>query len=148
MRLNAAEAAIECCCRPCNCCHGNAKGSGGMHMQCHGLEAAPKSEMSTQASPRCAMQLWWSVEREGRCNVVRRANAQQPKLFVGMILILIFAEALALYGLIGKPPACLTAAALALPTPPQYCCNLFCAFECLHAHKPVSMTIGEGVAVA
>jgi len=34
---------------------------------------------------------------------VRRANAQQPKLFVGMILILIFAEALALYGLIGAP---------------------------------------------
>ena len=32
---------------------------------------------------------------------VCRANAQQPKLFVGMILILIFAEALALYGLIG-----------------------------------------------
>ncbi|KAJ4964840.1 hypothetical protein NE237_016689 [Protea cynaroides] len=31
-----------------------------------------------------------------------RANAQQPKLFVGMILILIFAEALALYGLISK----------------------------------------------
>ncbi|KAI8531341.1 hypothetical protein RHMOL_Rhmol11G0129000 [Rhododendron molle] len=30
----------------------------------------------------------------------QRANAQQPKLFVGMILILIFAEALALYGLI------------------------------------------------
>eukprot|EP01018_Ginkgo_biloba_P014340 Gb_06931 [translate_table: standard] len=29
-----------------------------------------------------------------------KANAQQPKLFVGMILILIFAEALALYGLI------------------------------------------------
>jgi len=29
-----------------------------------------------------------------------RANAQQPKLFTGMILILIFAEALALYGLI------------------------------------------------
>ncbi|KAL8116099.1 hypothetical protein AgCh_022552 [Apium graveolens] len=29
-----------------------------------------------------------------------RANAQQPKLFVGMILILTFAEALALYGLI------------------------------------------------
>lgn len=34
--------------------------------------------------------------------VVHRANAQQPKLFVGMILILIFAEALALYGLIGE----------------------------------------------
>lgn len=33
-------------------------------------------------------------------SVVSRANAQQPKLFVGMILILIFAEALALYGLI------------------------------------------------
>merc|ERR1711988_755527 len=29
-----------------------------------------------------------------------RANAQQPKLFVAMILILIFAEALGLYGLI------------------------------------------------
>jgi len=29
-----------------------------------------------------------------------RASAQQPRLFVGMILILIFAEALALYGLI------------------------------------------------
>lgn len=36
-----------------------------------------------------------------------RANAQQPKLFVGMILVLIFAEALGLYGLIGK---CLTKA--------------------------------------
>nr|CAB3479507.1 unnamed protein product [Digitaria exilis] len=29
-----------------------------------------------------------------------RANAQQPKLYPGMIIILIFAEALALYGLI------------------------------------------------
>merc|ERR1719382_2184345 len=29
-----------------------------------------------------------------------RSNAQEPKLFVGMILILIFAEALGLYGLI------------------------------------------------
>jgi len=29
-----------------------------------------------------------------------RATAQQPQLFVGMILILIFAEALGLYGLI------------------------------------------------
>merc|ERR1719297_263679 len=29
-----------------------------------------------------------------------RANAQQPRLFGGMILILIFAEALGLYGLI------------------------------------------------
>ena len=29
-----------------------------------------------------------------------RANGQQPKLFVSMILILIFAEALGLYGLI------------------------------------------------
>ena len=46
--------------------------------------------------------------------VHRRANAQQPKLFVGMILILIFAEALALYGLIGaelygKKSSCLLA---------------------------------------
>ena len=29
-----------------------------------------------------------------------RANARQPKLFVGMLLILIFGEALALYGVI------------------------------------------------
>merc|ERR1719499_2842490 len=29
-----------------------------------------------------------------------RANAQQPRLFVGLILILMFAEALGLYGLI------------------------------------------------
>jgi V-type H+-transporting ATPase proteolipid subunit len=29
-----------------------------------------------------------------------RANAQQERIFVGMILILIFAEALGLYGLI------------------------------------------------
>eukprot|EP00484_Ammonia_sp_Unknown_P000441 CAMPEP_0197022746 /NCGR_PEP_ID=MMETSP1384-20130603/3563_1 /TAXON_ID=29189 /ORGANISM="Ammonia sp." /LENGTH=130 /DNA_ID=CAMNT_0042450841 /DNA_START=182 /DNA_END=574 /DNA_ORIENTATION=- len=29
-----------------------------------------------------------------------RANGQQPRLFVGMVLILIFAEALGLYGLI------------------------------------------------
>jgi hypothetical protein len=36
------------------------------------------------------------------CCCCCRANAQQPKLFVGMILILIFAEALALYGLIGE----------------------------------------------
>jgi F0F1-type ATP synthase membrane subunit c/vacuolar-type H+-ATPase subunit K len=35
-----------------------------------------------------------------KMNYFCRANAQQPKLFVGMILILIFAEALALYGLI------------------------------------------------
>merc|ERR1711998_435150 len=44
-----------------------------------------------------------------------RAIAQQPKLFVGMILILIFAEALGLYGLIvalimsGKTSKCVTA---------------------------------------
>ena len=29
-----------------------------------------------------------------------RANAQQDKIFVGMVLILIFAEALGLYGMI------------------------------------------------
>ncbi|CAL5377087.1 unnamed protein product [Camellia sinensis] len=40
--------------------------------------------------------------RHGTCRLELDllANAQQPKLFVGMILILIFAEALALYGLI------------------------------------------------
>lgn len=31
-----------------------------------------------------------------------RGNAQQPRLYVGMILILIFAEVLALYGLIAS----------------------------------------------
>lgn len=31
-----------------------------------------------------------------------RGTAQQPRLFVGMILILIFAEVLGLYGLIGN----------------------------------------------
>lgn len=31
-----------------------------------------------------------------------RGSAQQPRLFVGMILILIFAEVLGLYGLIGN----------------------------------------------
>merc|ERR1719329_410177 len=42
-----------------------------------------------------------------------RANGQQPKLYVPMVLILIFAEALGLYGLIvaiilatGESPAC------------------------------------------
>ena len=33
-------------------------------------------------------------------DVLTRASAEQPKLFVGMVLILIFAEALGLYGLI------------------------------------------------
>lgn len=57
-----------------------------------------------------------------------RANAQQPKLFVGMILILIFAEALALYGLIGKHFSIhllritgLNAAALSQHVPPGLC---------------------------
>lgn len=46
-----------------------------------------------------------------------RANAQQPKLFVGMILILIFAEALALYGLIGKS----------------------CSYLCLHVNNNIAV---------
>ena len=33
-------------------------------------------------------------------DVLTRASAKEPKLFVGMVLILIFAEALGLYGLI------------------------------------------------
>ncbi|KAK4377338.1 hypothetical protein RND71_003634 [Anisodus tanguticus] len=40
------------------------------------------------------------LDKDALVCVFTRANAQQPKLFVGMILILIFAEALALYGLI------------------------------------------------
>lgn len=43
---------------------------------------------------------WLEVSSSECVFVLCRANAQQPKLFVGMILILIFAEALALYGLI------------------------------------------------
>lgn len=46
-----------------------------------------------------------------------RANAQQPKLFVGMILILIFAEALALYGLIVGIILSSKAGASAAPAP-------------------------------
>ena len=40
----------------------------------------------------------YSIGKVGDAGI--RANAQQEKLFVGMILILIFGEALALYGLI------------------------------------------------
>lgn len=40
----------------------------------------------------------YSIGKVGEAGI--RANAQQEKLFVGMILILIFGEALALYGLI------------------------------------------------
>lgn len=57
-----------------------------------------------------------------------RANAQQPKLFVGMILILIFAEALALYGLIGACSSLLHGHAMQLQwssvlTPRGWCVN-------------------------
>lgn len=57
---------------------------------------------------------------------VCRANAQQPKLFVGMILILIFAEALALYGLIGKSPVWLDYTVVE-------CCHGFCGKAHTHA---------------
>lgn len=40
----------------------------------------------------------YSIGKVGDAGI--RANAQQERLFVGMILILIFGEALALYGLI------------------------------------------------
>merc|ERR1712232_415363 len=46
-----------------------------------------------------------------------RANAQQPRLFVGLILILIFAEALGLYGLIVG----LVVASSARPQPGTLC---------------------------
>ena len=54
---------------------------------------------------RCIQQGGGRAASGGRLRLCAwcRANAQQPKLFVGMILILIFAEALALYGLIGEP---------------------------------------------
>jgi F0F1-type ATP synthase membrane subunit c/vacuolar-type H+-ATPase subunit K len=55
--------------------------------------------------------------------VARRANAQQPKLFVGMILILIFAEALALYGLIGALRSRLVGIVCA--------CRLLCNLPCM-----------------
>lgn len=65
-----------------------------------------------------------------------RANAQQPKLFVGMILILIFAEALALYGLIGElnfyfPCHDMAFAKSALKSS-SYGCS--CKFTWLHEH--------------
>ena len=40
----------------------------------------------------------YSIGKVGDAGI--RANAQQERLFVGLILILIFGEALALYGLI------------------------------------------------
>ena len=55
--------------------------------------------------PRCrierravGMRRWICIGVVGDCGV--RGTAQQPRLFVGMILILIFAEVLGLYGLI------------------------------------------------
>uniref|UniRef100_A0A0E0FZ81 V-type proton ATPase proteolipid subunit n=1 Tax=Oryza nivara TaxID=4536 RepID=A0A0E0FZ81_ORYNI len=50
------------------------------------------------ATGLCALAAGLAIGVVGDAGV--RANAQQPKLFVGMILILIFAEALGLYGLI------------------------------------------------
>lgn len=62
-----------------------------------------------------------------------RANAQQPKLFVGMILILIFAEALALYGLIGALLQCEMDAHLGCAgSVPRACLTGFVA-GCCHA---------------
>ena len=48
--------------------------------------------------PSLALQPGLAIGIVGDAGV--RANAQQPRLYVGMILILIFAEALGLYGLI------------------------------------------------
>ena len=63
----------------------------------HGLSSPPAPPPSHACLARAP------AHRAARRNAGdRRANAQQPKLFVGMILILIFAEALALYGLIGE----------------------------------------------
>ena len=59
-------------------------------------------KMPDKAGAQCAVAIAQFDGLSAGC----RANAQQPKLFVGMILILIFAEALALYGLIGKPSVC------------------------------------------
>ena len=56
-----------------------------MRLQLH------RKKMVTQAAG-------YSIGKVGEVGI--RSNAQQEKLFVGMILILIFGEALALYGLI------------------------------------------------
>jgi len=64
---------------------------------CESCSSKPSS-FAHAASCDCTHAEWVML----RC----RANAQQPKLFVGMILILIFAEALALYGLIGVLVLC------------------------------------------
>ncbi len=59
----------------------------------------------------CGLSSGMSIGISGNAGV--RALAQQPKVFVGLVLIMIFAEALALYGLIIAliaglltPPAC------------------------------------------
>lgn len=68
---------------------------GALGMQAHGM--LQHEHVGQQHSERCQNSLL-TFGMVSFC----RANAQQPKLFVGMILILIFAEALALYGLIGE----------------------------------------------
>ncbi|RWR92275.1 V-type proton ATPase proteolipid subunit [Cinnamomum micranthum f. kanehirae] len=88
--------------------HGRCLGYLRTHHRCHHQHwDQPKSQ--TLLSLRWIRPpLFWSILRPRRPfswnghwdRRRRRANAQQPKLFVGMILILIFAEALALYGLI------------------------------------------------
>ncbi len=62
------------------------------------LVPPPDCSTGAHAAIVAARSSWLMMYAHAAC----RANAQQPKLFVGMILILIFAEALALYGLIGK----------------------------------------------
>merc|ERR1719433_1677964 len=69
------------------------------------MEAATYSAYSGYAHLGAGLTVGMSSLAAGLCigivgDAGVRANAQQPRLFVGMILILIFAEALALYGLI------------------------------------------------
>merc|ERR1712217_232312 len=56
-----------------------------------------------------------------------RANAQQPKLFVGLILILIFAEASGLYGLIVGLVVASTAEGKGKDLCTDYCAGGTCA---------------------
>ena len=57
-------------------------------------------QVETETTDDDSFYVWFDDSPKVEWDAGVRANAQQPRLFVGMILILIFAEALGLYGLI------------------------------------------------
>ncbi|WVZ02085.1 hypothetical protein V8G54_022891 [Vigna mungo] len=74
--------------------------SSGLACGLAGLSAGMAIGIVGDAGVRVILNAIAMLSINGHVILDEIANAQQPKLFVGMILILIFAEALALYGLI------------------------------------------------